>query len=191
MSKRKKKNGRGKHGRDKGRKFELWTRLFISKMFNFPIDAVLVRSRSAPGSDVRVADFYRQDFPFAVECKYQKNLSFWKAVGQAVENAKNEKLIPLLFLRHMKLGYWVAMPAELFVALAQKISFQDMADGKILMEIRNEFPLVSEAKLDFLKEVDESFDYKIQPIPEKEFDKKENGFVGRRRKSAKSRGSKH
>ncbi len=48
--------------REKGRKFEFWTRKAISELMDIPLDSVLVRSKSAVEVDIWVSPEYRKLF---------------------------------------------------------------------------------------------------------------------------------
>jgi len=129
--------------RDRGRKFEFWVRKAISKIFNLPLDGVLIRSKSAAGADVWVASTFKEKFPFAVECKNRNKLSFWKAVIQAQENAEKEGLFPLLIARR-KREVWAALPLEVFFAIFLQVG---SLNEDLIQEVKEKLPKHEEATL--------------------------------------------
>lgn len=125
--------------REKGRRFEFWTRKVIASLLNIPLEEVLIRSKSAPGTDVWVSPSFRELFPFGVECKNKNRISFWKTVKQAEENAIKDGLIPMIWMKNKKV--WVALPLEVFfvIFLNKKLTEEEFE------RIKEEMPLFSEA----------------------------------------------
>lgn len=76
---------------------------------------------SENGIDIKLSQAARRRFPFAVECKNQERLDFWRAIEQAELNAETEGLDPLLIFKKSRKGIHVVLRVEDFFKLLYKI----------------------------------------------------------------------
>jgi len=76
---------------------------------------------SENGIDIKLSLAARRRFPFAVECKNQERLDFWRAIEQAELNAETEGLDPLLIVKKSRKGIHVVLRVEDFFKLLYKI----------------------------------------------------------------------
>lgn len=71
----------------------------LDKFPNLSTNDVTSTIMGDTGLDVKLSDYARQFFPYAVECKSYKTMAIYKHWDQTLNHARIEKLEPLLVIK--------------------------------------------------------------------------------------------
>lgn len=107
----------------KGRKAQQWACEKISELLGLPWgkdELIAPREGAQAGTDVRLIGAALEEFPFAVECKFQESWSVPQWIEQAKANTR-EGLDWLLILKSSRKPYVVVMDAEAFFRLMERL----------------------------------------------------------------------
>lgn len=63
-------------------------------------DDIVVTSSGDTGEDLKLSPKARECFPFAIECKNQESLNFWKSFEQAKAHVKEDRIALLIASRN-------------------------------------------------------------------------------------------
>lgn len=72
------------------------------------------------GIDIKLSEKARGMFPYGTECKFQESTSIWEWLAQAEENAKNEKLVPVLIFKRSRSKVYAVLELDEFLKLVKK-----------------------------------------------------------------------
>jgi hypothetical protein len=109
----------------KGRKLQNTVRDMILE--NFPQlhpDDVVSTQMGGAGVDIQLSPMARKLFTYSPECKNQEKLNIWASLEQAEKNTK-EGTAPILFFKRNRSKMYVAMEAEHFFELINRLQQLD------------------------------------------------------------------
>lgn len=112
----------------KGRRLQNTVRDLIQEHFpHLHPDEVVSTQMGGSGVDIQLSPAARKVFPYSIECKNSEKIAIWSALEQAETNAK-EGTVPALFFKRNRSKMYVALEAEHFFALIQKLNQLDKQD---------------------------------------------------------------
>ena len=92
----------------------------IRYVFGLTVADVAPAIMGDSGIDIKLSDKARELFPYGPECKFQESTSIWEWLAQAEENAKNEKLEPLLVFKRSRSKVYAVIEFDHFLKLVAK-----------------------------------------------------------------------
>jgi hypothetical protein len=107
----------------KGRKAQQWACEQIGNLLGLPWgkdELIAPREGAQSGTDVRLIGAAQEEFPFAVECKFQESWSVPQWIEQAQANTR-EGLDWLLIMKRSNKPYVVALDAAAFFKLLDRL----------------------------------------------------------------------
>lgn len=93
------------------------TQSLLKKFQQFDSNDIKPAIMGQSGIDIHLSNPVRKLFPFAIECKNQESLSIWSALEQCGENAKLEKLTPLLIFKRNRSKIYAVLELDEFLKL--------------------------------------------------------------------------
>jgi len=112
---------RNRTSRTKGRQGEFAVREMIARFYRLHPDTVLLRSKSANGCDVIVANSDLKLFPFSVEVKNRKSIPYFEVVRQMKANTETDTF-PLSIILNEKEGHTSIIPVEVLLPMIKLLN---------------------------------------------------------------------
>lgn len=83
----------------KGRNLQNWICERVREVFSLSQNDVKPAIMGESGIDIKLSDKARKEFPYAIEAKNVERLNVYQAWHQAITNAADEELIPMLIIK--------------------------------------------------------------------------------------------
>jgi len=112
----------------KGRRLQQWLVGRLVELLGVDPEDLESRPMGSGGADLIMGVQTKRLFPYAVECKNQEALNFWKAYDQAKAHAKESGLEPLLVAKRNHTKPLVVVDAEYFLEMQRRCNQLQLFD---------------------------------------------------------------
>ena len=84
------------------------------------------------GIDIKLSQYARRLFPYAVECKFRDRIDIWQGLAQAEINANKENLRPVLIFKRPRSRVYAVLEIEDFMMLVENQRQPDTREQEMI-----------------------------------------------------------